>query len=277
MNDLIPGLWNVRRGDYHADRLCDCHSSLEVFKRSIVLYRAVFVDGSLAAPGPTGAQEFGTAFHTWLLEPEKFDQEIVVQPERWDLRTNKGKEAQAEFMAGSGGRAVISAAEFDTVQRMADSARSRRAARELLEAPGLVEQAIRWRDPDTGLALRAMMDKMVRGGPSVDVKTAIDPTPEGFAKAAANFGYHRQHALYVDGRIHALHESVPFLFLVVGKEPPYECAVYRLGESAESLGRGQNTRLLYELRDCKDFGRYESRMGDEVIDLALPRWAYYDR
>jgi hypothetical protein len=272
--DFTPGLWDVSRADYHADRICDCHSSLEVFRKSVPMYHGVFVAQTLASPGANEAQEFGTAFHTLVLEPEKFEATVCVQANRPDMRTNVGKAAHAEFMAQAGARIVLTVAQVDTLRRMADAVAANRAARELLAAPGLIERAFRWLDPDTGLPMRSMLDKMIAGGPAIDLKTAANPNPEVWAKDAANYGYHRQGALYRYGRAIALDEPLPFLFIVVGKEFPHETLVVEFGPATFTLGHAQNAEALTELRDRKDYDDWSSRYGDRVHALDLPRWAF---
>jgi hypothetical protein len=300
------GFWDVSRTAYHADRTCDCHSTLEVFRRSIPLYHALFIKGSLPVPLATAEQNLGTAFHTLVLEPEKFASTVAVAP-RVDGRTKKGKVALQQFQetlersAALGvDRVVINQDQETTAQRMAEAVLRHPGAQDLLRAPGVVERALRWGDPLTRLPLRAMPDKLVQGGPTIDLKTAIDPTPGAFAKACANFGYHRQAALYLDARCCALSYKRPpkppqvlgaaqrctlwpadydgtFIFIVIGKDPPHEVVLYLLDEQTLDLGARQNSLLLQELQDCKDFGRWRSRHqtdGGYPVPLSLPPWAF---
>jgi exodeoxyribonuclease VIII len=272
---IREGYWDVGRQQYHDDRECVCHSGLEVFRESIPLYHQMYVTGELVRPGDTDAQAFGRAFHTMLLEPDLFPRQFFVRAEKIDRRKTEGKEAHARLLEEAGDRTLIEANDFDLLRGMREGVLRNPAARKLIEAEGSVERAVRWIDPDTGLPLRSLFDKVIEGDATLlDLKSAADPHPDRFARAADDFGYHRQQALYREGAEHLVGVRPRFRFLAVGKKPPFECYVYQLEEAAEDLGVRQNRELLRELRDCIDYDQWHGRGADRLVTLRLPPWAY---
>ncbi|MCY1004029.1 PD-(D/E)XK nuclease-like domain-containing protein [Nannocystis pusilla] len=114
---------------------------------------------------------------------------------------------------------------------------------------GSSEVAITWRDADTGLDLRARLDRLLvrRGSLVVDLKSTDDPNPEGFARSMYRFGYHRQAAFYC-AAAQALHGTLPrFVFVAVRNEPPHEIAVYELEPEALAIGQHEIRESLDEL------------------------------
>ena len=83
------GLFSMPAEQYHSHPAVG-HSGLVRIMRSPAHYKDVLTD----PPDPTPAMRLGTAFHTALLEPDRFGQTFVVAP-KFDRRTKEGK-AQAE-------------------------------------------------------------------------------------------------------------------------------------------------------------------------------------
>jgi hypothetical protein len=259
--------------DYHSGSGGVSHSSLEVFMRSIPEYHGRYITKTIPRPDPTPSMILGTALHARILERDKWDTLVGVAPEV-DRRTKDGKESWATFLQSAKGKAVISSDQFSVVAEMEKSVLAHEAAAGYLAAPGESEKIIRWTDPDTGIVCKAKVDRLAPDCPVIDLKTASDPTPDGWAKAAANYGYHRQAAMYLDARWYGLDQSeTDFLFIVVGTQPPYEVGVYSLGAEAIDLGRRQNQKALAELKVCKNTGVWKSRF-HRPQTVSLPRWAY---
>ena len=66
----------------------------------------------------TPALAFGTAFHSYVLEKDKFDNEYIVAP-KLDRRTKEGKALAAQIEAS--GKIPISEDTFAQIQAMAES------------------------------------------------------------------------------------------------------------------------------------------------------------
>lgn len=242
------------------------HSALEVFRQSIPEYHATYISKTLERAEPTAAMSLGTALHCRVLTPERWDDEIALTVD-FDKRTIAGKKAWGEFSLAAAGKTVITTSQMAVVQRMAVAVL---ANSEVLSC-GLAEDPRQWVHDETGLACKGLLDYHVAGKYIVDVKTAADPTPEAFARQAANYGYFRQAAFY-NYRREITGGLLPFFFVVVGTAPPHECIVYEVEEHSMSVARDQNDRLMRELRECLDFNSWGSRWA-KTQSLTMPRWA----
>lgn len=233
-----------------------------------------------AAPpkAPTPAMQNGTLVHCALLEPDQFDLRYVTAPEGLDKRSK----AWRDFAAGSEewGIEVITSVQRDAAMRQAAALRALPAVAELLDAPdGFAERSVYWRDHAHGLLLKCRPDFMSpvahhKGAILLDVKTAADASPEGFAKSCANFGYYMQDPWYCEGVAAALGVEVHgMVFGVVESEFPHACAAYMLSDEARDFGRQRIARARQVYRDCTASGTWPGYPQDiQVIDL--PRWAY---
>lgn len=260
--------------EYHACMNADSHSSIDLFRRSRERYAAIRVHRTLRPEPPTPAMAFGTAFGYALLEPHEFAKRYITA-KSFDRRTTLGKAQAIAFDAAAVGKTPISEEDCSLIRNMIDGVMRNPKARQAIEGAGKVEQSVTWDDPATGLPLKFRPDKLLDNGLIWDLKTAADSSPEAWAKACANFGYHRQAALYLDGAWQALQVDGPFVFVVVGKEPPHECVCYCLDSESLSLGRKQNATAIRELVECKRTGNWSGKWGNRIIETSLPRWAFF--
>jgi hypothetical protein len=168
--------------------------------------------------------------------------------------------------------------DIERARRMVASVMANPQARELLQSPGRAQQSVRWQDQASGIWLKARFDYLCDDGAIVDLKTASDPTPDAWARQAHRLGYHRQAALYRDGKREALgyfglcHGT--FLHIVVGSDEPFESFVYELEPAAIELGQRENAQDLDALAVCRDTGCWDSPYHGVINVLSFPRWAY---
>lgn len=224
---------------------------------------------------PTPAMVNGTLVHCAILEPSEFERRYLIAPDV-DKRTKEWKEFAA--FARNVNAEPITQVQRDAAMRQADALRALPAVAELL-ADGVAEQSVYWRDHAHGLLLKCRPDWQSpvghgRGLVLLDVKTAADASPEGFASACAKFGYFMQDPWYCEGVQTALGIEVHgMVFAVVESEFPHACAAYMLSDEARALGRERIALARLTYRDCmasNEWPGYPSQI--QVIDL--PRWAY---
>ena len=217
----------------------------------------------------TTAMVVGSAAHTLVFEPQLAD--TVWQ---WDGR-RAGKEYNAfKESADAAGAMVLNTAEYDKVHRMAEAVRANSAAAELLSGTLVCEASVLTQDALTGVEMRARPDGWRTDiACLLDLKTTIDPSPEGFAKQAANFGYHIQESFYrraleLDG-----HEVDRFIFIAVGKDAPYKVGIYEL--DAESLNEGdaavQYALEQYAIAQANDEWGYNY---GELTTIRIPPFSF---
>jgi hypothetical protein len=143
----------------------------------------------------------------------------------------------------------------------------------LLAKGGHTEASCFWIDEATGVKRRMRTDRLVAGMNLIlDLKTGIDVSPDGFARAVANFGYHRQAAYYIDGMRAITGEDWRMAFVGVEKDAPHLVAVYVLTDAAVEQGRQENAAGLVTAARCIESGEWPG-YSDQVVALDLPRWA----
>ncbi|NKU63862.1 recE [Rhodococcus hoagii] len=198
----------------------------------------------------------------------------IAEIEAKDWRTKKAQEARDEARAE--GKTPLLTADVQRVHAMAAKLREHPLA-DVLFSEGVPERSMYWRDPETDVWLRSRPDWLPdRPGRLLvtDYKTASTADPRKFEKSALDYGYHQQHAWYVDG-ITALgvDEDPAFLFVVQEKEPPYLVSVCQLDEDAVELGRRRNREAIDLYAQCLETNTWPG-FGYEVHQISLPTWAF---
>lgn len=242
-------------------------SDIKRLLRSPAHYRAA-ADTALE---PTDAMVIGSAIHLGVLEPARFDVEVVQRP-TFDRRTTIGKAAHAEWTAANEGKLALDAADFDAVRRAVDSARAHPAACALL-AEGAPEVTLQWTDEATQAPCRARFDWLRPDSLICDLKTTIDASPEGFRREIAKWGYHYQAAHYGNGHRAVLRcEPAGFVFIAVEKVAPFAVGVYMLGEQSIASASGRVDEALRRWRDGTDTGVWPA-YSSLVEPIEVPTWA----
>jgi len=219
---------------------------------------------------PTDAMLLGTAIHLAVLEPDAFAVQAVASP-KFDRRTKDGKAAAAAFEAEHAGRMLLDPDDWDTVRRVADAVHAHAGARTLL-TDGRAEVSLTWTDPDTGAPAKARVDWLRNDRCMVDLKSAEDASPAGFARAVARYGYVAQQAHYVSGGGSLLGDVPLFAFVAVEKQPPYAVGVYVIDASAVSAAFERVRSAYRRYMECKASGRWPA-YSQLVESIQVPAWA----
>lgn len=255
--------------EYHADTDYVSHSMLETFRESPALYYGRFVSREIGKE-ETPALSLGSLVHTLILEPTRIEQEYTIS----DSAARRGKDWDAAVArAMSDGTTPITQSEMDKALPMAEAvSRNVGAMRFIGHDDVAIEQSIRWeRD---GVKCKCRPDALIRLADRtivIDLKTAVDPSPEAFGKAVWNYGYHRQAAWYFDG-CDAWKDGM-FLFVVVGKEPPHDVWMYELDALYLHRGQTDNYDDVARLMECRESGVWIAPGQDRIQSLEPPRWA----
>lgn len=216
----------------------------------------------------TPAMRFGTLVHTAVLEPEDLD--LTYAAFEGDRRTKAVKEQIAE--AQDAGLEIISVEDRDRALRISEAVHALPDSRALLEDPDrMVEASVLWRHKGDGIACRARPD-LVSQGLCVDLKTARDASPRGFADAAARLRYPIQAAHYMAGLEAAFAPCDGFAFIAVETEAPFCAAIYDLPKQALAEGRARRDRALDLLTRCRAKGHFPGYPARSSLDL--PVWAF---
>jgi hypothetical protein len=279
MADMItePGVYSVPAQEYHADPVQGGSlSSTGARKLLPPSCPALFKHWQDNGGRPSRAFDFGHAAHLRVLGtgPEL----VLIKADNY--RTKAAQQARDE--AHEQGAVPLLPDEHATVLAMAAALRAHPVAAALFaHGSGLPEQTLVWRDTETGVTRRAMLDWLPESRPGrglivPDYKTAAHADVPSFEKAMADYGYHQQADWYLDGvRALGLSDLEPaFVFVVQEKNPPYLVNVIQPDVVALKWGHIQNEAALAVYRQCVATGRWPG-YSDRVELGALPRYAEY--
>lgn len=281
---FVPGVYTrheLANADYHAIDALSASGTKRIMQ-SPLHYR---YDREHSTE-PTDAMLMGTALHCAVLEPDRFEDEVIAVPDdaprRPAARSANAKKPSLEtldaldfwrdFDRRAAGKTVLKAEAFEKVRHMAASVQRLPAVQTYL-CDGEAEYSMLWNDARLGIPCKCRFDYLRPDGIALDLKSCQDASPEGFARAVAQFKYHWQAAFYNNGHEHVRDASLRvFLFIAVESVAPYCAASYVLEPNAIAFGanRVEEAMLLY--RQATETG-YWRGYSEKIQPVRLPRWA----
>lgn len=234
-------------------------------------FYAQYRDPNRPRSDSTRAQMIGTALHAAALEPERFDAEYVVAP--FERRNQAGAKAWFQAEADDRGRHTLIEPEHAGVLAMRRALHDHPVAGRLLADAFEFEYSAYAHDPETGVLCRLRADLVTHGGWIIDLKKCQDASPEGAAKACANYGYHHQDAFYNDVWTWAAGEPPQgFAFVFVEEQYPHAVGVYWLADEDRERGRREYRRNLQTYIHCDQHNVWPG-YSPQAETLELPYWA----
>lgn len=181
-------------------------------------------------PKTTPAMEFGTAFHTKCLEPERFYSEYEILQEGLDFRSKEGKAIKAA--AEANGRRILKERDIQQINAMRDSMMTHPWMKEHFD----IEKAdveISLVNNIEGCMVKSRLDTYFESeGMSIDLKTTMDASVEEWRRSIKYQGYRLQAAIYINQlRLQGL-PAKRFVFAAVEKDPPHTCGLYEMSEES---------------------------------------------
>ncbi len=267
-----PGVHGMSEANYFAHPALSCSGAKKLLPP---WSPAHFRYGRDHGRPSTSAFDIGHAAHKAVLGVGTPLQ--LVEADDW--RT-KAAQAQRQQAYDTGAIPLLTR-EWDHVVNMSQVLKEHPIARLLFDPEhGKPEQSLIRTDEASDVLLRARLDWLPTAvdGRMVlaDYKTAVSAEPRSFAKAAANFGYHMQHAWYVDMvRGLGLADDVGFVFVVQEKTPPYVVTVVELDIEAVRIGRERNRRAIDLYASCAAADEWPGYSTDIEL-VSLPKWATYE-
>lgn len=227
----------------------------------------------------TQALSIGRHVHTCVLEPDLFDSTMSVwrgaKTDKGAWSTHKGTKAYKQHVRESeeAGLTVIDAGEAAMCYQIRDAVYSNQDARELIENAH-AELSVFWRHR-FGIACKMRADILRKNADPylADLKTCIDASPDGFARAAAKFEYHVQLGMYQAGVKALVGENVPVYIIAAEKAAPYDVAVYEVPQAALDVGRSIFEDRLAKVAKCHETGLWPG-VQEGVGTLELPNWVF---
>ncbi len=216
----------------------------------------------------------GSAIHCAILEPLRFKDEYVIS-QVFDCRTNAGKQAKAEFESAHKGKFIITEADMEAINGIAENVAYHDDAMRLLQA-GTNEVSYFWEDPESGIWMRGRADSESRFA-TLDIKSTDDASPKGFVKSCAKFSYDMQAAIYNDARSIVSGEDKPFVFLAVEKKAPYSIGLYVASKEMLASGLVQYREALRRLTEYRadPAQRLGYQPDGRIQEVDWPTWAYF--
>ena len=221
----------------------------------------------------TAAMAFGTLAHMAVLEPDRFDREVVVFPGK----TRRGK-AWDEFQAEHASRTIAKDGERDAARAIADAVRAHPHASRLLTG-GDAEVPMFWEEEVAGKprTMKGLADylRAADGVTLVDLKITNSIKPRRFLSHIAKMGWHGQMAHYAAG-VEALTGTEPACYIVaVEPDAPHDVGVFHVHEDALYAGAEWRRELLEKWARAVDTDTWPGQVPD-VEPVDLPKWAFPD-
>lgn len=297
-SECITGFAPIKtEGDYYSLDEFISYSGLKNLKKSPAHYRQYKDE---PADVETDAMAFGSAYHCYILEPEKFEKEYYVFDDDGTCKaivakaasdgieiknvrnTKEYKEWRASEERIIGQRKVIEKDLFQKIKDMKDQLMKHYYCRALLTG-GEAEMSI------TGVLQTVDGDIKVKAKPDyvksdkrfiIDLKTTFDASVDGFSRAAADNDYHIQAAFYSDllDMISGDGRGWTFFFIAQEKKKPYAFNIFEASPQFIGQGKYEYEQLLKLYKMCVEQNRWpgyqvfcEWKSGN--IELNLPKWA----
>jgi hypothetical protein len=287
-----PGIYSISNEQYHQMGGIS-RSGIMEFRRSPRHFWHKYLNDGYVQKASTPDMQFGSAVHTYILEPEKFEQEYVIKPAKKDklpevpLLKDVGREEydkakaiyeierktrkadELSFYQFSLGKKQIAQEDFDKLKQMAASLKENPQTDGLL-TDAQYEKSIFWIDKDTGLLCKARPD-VWHDHFVVDLKTTADAAPRAFQRDYYAYGYHLQIAMIYEAIKNITGIAITdFIDLAIEKEEPYATAIYPIDITALEQGIKEFRHTLVEMKQCFDAGYFPSYKSQTI---SLPNYA----
>lgn len=214
----------------------------------------------------TKSMSIGTAAHSAILEPEKFNENYIEfdgtrRGKQWELFKSENSESE-----------IVTTSEMQSILSIRDSVVAHNKSMELLSG-GTPEVTVIFNDATTGILCKARIDYLDRAYRFfTDLKTAREVDHHNFSRQSAQLMYHFQFGFY---RM-ALHTItgvwIPVKCVAAQNALPFDVVAYNISTQALDKGIGMVADCLSTLAQCRESDTW-SGISDDEIDLELPAWA----
>lgn len=211
------------------------------------------------------ALSFGTAFHMFLLEPERFKKEYAIAPEGMQFNRKDG----IEWKKANEGKTPIKNSNFTMLCEMTTNIKNHSWLKDKFEN-ATMEQCYYFNDEDTGEALKSRPDLVnIVKGCIIDFKTARTLNERSLAYEVIDLGYDIQGHLCVQAVLSKTGQYLPFYDVFIEKNPPYDLIITEI--TIDDLIRAAvKVRQAIEIyRTCKSANSWPSLKPKEPIKLNL--------
>lgn len=203
-----------------------------------------FLESKKGKPS-TQSMEFGTAFHTLFLEPEKFKTDYIVTD--LDRRTK----AYKELIEANPNAKILTESEFTKLTNMAESARQKFeqmfGLNYLEDFPTQIETPY-FANLISDIESKCKPDLILPNERIIiDLKSTQSAYPDEFTRAITTYHYGLQAAYYL-----AVTGMDRFLFLATESQAPYQSCFYELKKEDLNIFLNEAFRLLNLYKSYKN-------------------------
>ncbi len=260
--------------EYHADPAFS-RSAIMLFDDSPYKYWAHYLNPDRPVKEQTDAMIFGSAFHTFILEPHLFGDLYAVMPKKLLLR-DVGREVYdanehriQAVKQNLGKNIILSHDNYLLLEEMQIALINHEQAWNLIQ-DGRNEQSYFWRDEQTEVRLKARPD-ILHENMIVDLKTCASASSKAFQSSMMTGGYHVQGAMIREAvRVIEGRDIETVVNICVEKTYPYEVAIKIIHPTALRRGKEFIDKALIDIKHAIVNNEWRSK---EVEIVDLPGWA----
>lgn len=211
----------------------------------------------------TDSMSFGTMLHTFILQPELFNDLYIVSD--LDGRTKEGKQLKED----NPDKKIIKTdilKDLETIQNILYSKKFEGRSMEEIIDIACKEYSAFWQEDN--LQFKSKMDlyyNAINQNIIFDLKTCQDARDEYFKWDAKRYGYDRQADLYITGVNHLTENPCRFIFIAIESNPPFQIRFHELSIQDLLKAHDKNKSTIEKYLDWTLFGADKNQgYSDEV-------------
>ena len=210
---------------------------------------------------PSDAMKLGTAYHVATLQPDRWDDEIIVLPADFNARRKADRELKEGLEEEHPEKTIITPEQEEKAQIMAYNTLTHPKAGALL-SKGVAEQSYFAKLHD--IPVKCRVDWMPEGYTSiVELKSVADAREGFFHRQVYNLRYFQAAAFYLRlvQEVTGNYNLIDYTWIACENDKTHDLIVYGAEEETLDMGRVAYERALEDLSEC----------------LALDQWLGYTR
>ena len=216
----------------------------------------------------TPAMKLGSTIHCYLLEPLRFANEYLEEPEL-DKRTKEYK----EFAAKNTDKFLYSKKEVNPILEKLEIIKKENNTEaypsllRVLNQKTLNENAIFWDKYKCKIdAFDDDEDTLI------DIKTTSDASPEAFSKTIFSSYYYLQLAHYGLGLKATLKEVKEYKIIAIQTSAPFDVVEYVISDDVMSYAEQKLQELYAKLENVLIFDDHTGTNENRVVGVGFPKW-----
>lgn len=221
----------------------------------------------------TSAMRFGNLVHTALLEPDRYNNNVMLEP-KFDKRTKQGKIEYDTYKLNLGKEAIlVTEDEMKAVIAIRDNFYSMPFLNKLFGS-GEAEKSCFWKDDESGIVCKSRPDWLRWDGVICDIKTTSDASSSAFKRSIVTYGYHVQAAWNLNAvKMVSGKKPKHYIFIAIENKAPYQIAAYILDDASEDLGWDQCQKAMSLLKHSVETSSFDGYQND-IEMIGVPDWAF---